>query len=187
MPDNYYILTGGPGSGKTTLIEALAQSSYSCIPEVAREIISEQIRDNGSALPWQDYVLYTEIMLERSVLSYTETAKKHITNQPVFFDRGIPDTLCYAELTKQPITEKMTAYAREYRYNRNVFILPPWEAIYHTDAERKQSWEEAVATYEQMVQTYRQHGYTIIEVPQDTVENRLAFILQHTKATSKNM
>lgn len=187
MPDNYYILTGGPGSGKTTLIEALAQSGYSCIPEVAREIISEQIRDNGSALPWQDYVLYTEIMLERSVLSYTETAKKHITNQPVFFDRGIPDTLCYAELTKQPITEKMTSHAQEYRYNHNVFILPPWEAIYHTDAERKQSWKEAVATYQQMVQTYHQHGYTIIEVPHDTVENRVAFILRHTISTLENM
>ncbi len=184
MPDNFYVITGGPGAGKTTLLEALAQKGYRCIPEVARKIISEQIRDNGTALPWLDFTLYTQIMLERSVLSYTEAANTLPTDQPVFFDRGIPDTLCYAELTHQPITATMGTYAREYRYNTNVFILPPWKAIYHTDTERKQTWEEAIATYEQMVHTYRQHGYTIIEVPQDTVENRVAFILRHSVSTS---
>ncbi|UUC45093.1 AAA family ATPase [Flavobacterium cerinum] len=179
MPDHFYVITGGPGVGKTTLLEALKQQGYLCIPEIAREIIHEQIQQNGTALPWKDYALYTRLMLERSVNSYCDTIQIYNGTEPVFFDRGIPDTLCYASLTDQPITETMERFINQYRYNTKVFMLPPWKAIYHTDTERKQNWEEAIATYEQMIKTYQQYGYQIIEIPKDSVQNRLAFILHH--------
>lgn len=179
MPDHFYVITGGPGAGKTTLLEALNQHGYSCISEIAREIISEQMQHNGTALPWKDYALYTRLMLERSINSYRNTIQIHSGIEPVFFDRGIPDTLCYASLTDQPITATMEYAANQYRYNTKVFMLPPWKSIYHTDAERKQNWEEAVATYEQMIKTYQQYSYQIIEIPKDSVQNRVAFILQH--------
>lgn len=183
MSLSFFVITGGPGAGKTTLLDALTQRGFACIPEVAREIISEQMRDNGTALPWNDYVLYTRLMLERSVSGYCDTAKIYTNGEIVFFDRGIPDSLCYAVLTDQIVTETMEQYALQYRYHPKVFILPPWEAIYHTDSERKQTWEEAVATYNQMIKTYCQYGYQIIEVPKDTVENRVAFILQQTSVS----
>lgn len=180
MSPSFFVITGGPGVGKTTLLEALTHRGFVGIPEVAREIISAQMCCNGTALPWNDYVLYTRLMLERSVSDYCDAAKTYTNSETVFFDRGIPDSLCYAALTNQTITETMEQYASLYRYHPKVFILPPWEVIYHTDTERKQTWDEAVATYNQMIKTYRQYGYLIIEVPKDTVENRVAFILQHT-------
>ena len=35
------IITGGPSSGKTSIIEALKDEGYSCFDEVSREIIQE--------------------------------------------------------------------------------------------------------------------------------------------------
>lgn len=43
MRDNFYIITGGPGAGKTTLLEELSRYKVRCVPEVARQIIREQM------------------------------------------------------------------------------------------------------------------------------------------------
>ena len=40
---NFYIITGGPGGGKTSLLESLASKGYNCIPETARQIIKERL------------------------------------------------------------------------------------------------------------------------------------------------
>ena len=96
---NFIIITGGPGVGKTTLLGQLQQRGFPCIPEVAREIIREQSAQNGNALPWGDIPAYTRLMLSRSVDTYRENASR---NETLFFDRGIPDTLAYAHLTRTP-------------------------------------------------------------------------------------
>lgn len=177
--DTFFVITGGPGAGKTTLLNALARKHYRCVPEAAREIIQEQLQSGGTALPWKDTALYTRLMLERSVSSYIETFNSHLGNEPVFFDRGIPDTLCYAQLINLGISEAMDLNARQFTYNSKVFLLPPWQEIYQTDTERKQTWEEAVRTYEKMVATYRLYNYQIIEIPKADIETRLAFLLSH--------
>ena len=59
---NYYVLTGGPGTGKTSLINGLSEKGYCCIPEVAREIIKKQVNNRGSALPWADKNGYAKLM-----------------------------------------------------------------------------------------------------------------------------
>jgi predicted ATPase len=67
-----FVITGGPGSGKTTLLKELDRRGYPCVPEVARQIIQEQVAAGGSALPWGDLALYAKLMLERSIQSFLE-------------------------------------------------------------------------------------------------------------------
>ena len=62
-------------------------------------------------------------------------------------------------------------------YNQKVFILPPWQEIYHTDNDRKQTWEEATLTFRKMKEIYFNYGYEIIEVPKGSFQNRVNFIL----------
>ena len=40
---SWYVITGGPSTGKTTLLEELAKRGYKTIPEVARVVIDEGI------------------------------------------------------------------------------------------------------------------------------------------------
>lgn len=70
IKNNFYILTGGPGSGKTSIIETLREIGYDCVPEVGRKIIKEQITLNGDALPWSDTEKYSNLMLSYSIQDY---------------------------------------------------------------------------------------------------------------------
>ena len=99
------------------------------------------------------------------------------TSEPVFFDRGLLDTICYMSMENIPVLKKQEAAAKDLLYNKKVFILPPWKEIYETDSERKQNWNEALFTFDKMIETYLKYNYTVIEVPKDTLQNRYLFIL----------
>ncbi|KOY17461.1 AAA family ATPase [Paenibacillus xylanivorans] len=176
--EDFVVITGGPGSGKTTLLNEIQRKGYGYVPEVAREIIQTQVAANGEALPWKNATRYRDLMLRKSIESYL-SAMIHRPEQMLFFDRGIPDTFAYSSLIDVPISEKVESEARKYRYNKRVFILPPWEDIYQTDRERTQSFEEAVATYKVLLETYRKLDYELIEMPKIDVTRRVSFILHH--------
>lgn len=175
--DNFFVITGGPGAGKTTLLNALKKRGYKVVSEIAREIIKEQKEINGQALPWKNRELYKDIMFERSILSYEQLDKQQVNENPIFFDRGFLDTFCYVQLIQSELSKRMKTYAENYRYNKMVFVLPPWLEIYAKDSERKQDWEEAVITHRKMIETYGNYGYEIIEVPKVSVKERVDFVL----------
>ncbi|SFN89011.1 Predicted ATPase [Paenimyroides ummariense] len=175
---NLFVITGGPGVGKTTLLNALENKGFITVPEDARQIIKEQMRVDGEGLPWKNKAYYSELMLRASLEIYQRVVSK-ASSEIVFFDRGILDTICYMEMENLPITEELNTLIKSCPYNRKVFILPPWKDIYATDNERKQSWEEAVYTFEKMKETYLKYGYEIIEVPKTTVAERCNFVMNY--------
>jgi predicted ATPase len=59
-----------------------------------------------------------------------------------------------------------------------MFVVPPWEAIYANDAERDQSFAEAVNVHARVVEWYRACGYTRCEVPRLPVAQRARHILR---------
>ena len=180
---NFFVITGGPGVGKTTLLETLAQQGFPYVPEIAREIIREQVSRNGDALPWANIPAYTHLMFSRSVGSFKQHQKQESV---LFFDRGIPDTLAYAHLTHQSPSPELQHAVQDFRYNPQVFILPPWPEIYETDSERKQTYQEAVETYDVMLVTYQQLDYIPIIVPKGTPEERAEFVISVLKKHTTN-
>jgi predicted ATPase len=114
------------------------------------------------------------LMLSWEMRSYRAALK---LSGPVIFDRGIPDVLGYLRLSNLSIPSHVERAAQVFRYHRRVFIAPPWPEIFKLDAERKQSFEEARATYEAMIETYSSLGYDLIQLPLDAVQERVRFVL----------
>lgn len=180
VTNNFFILTGGPGSGKTTLIEELNRRGFFSVDEVARKIIQDEMALGGDALPGNNIGLRIEKMIVRSIETYQEALK--LRNEPIIFDRGVLDYVGYAYRTNTPIPEELHQKALSLVYNKKVFLAPPWNEIYCNDKERKWSFEEALEVYQDLVKIYSDFGYEIIELPKASVESRADFVISHIRA-----
>lgn len=178
--DRLHVLTGGPGSGKSTLIEALGRRGIATSAEVGRAIIREQLASGGTALPWSDHLAFAEQMVVREVEAHQAALA---IGKAVVLDRGVPDVIGFLRVSGLSVPPHIDAAAQRYRYNSRVFIAPWWAEIFTADPERKQTPEEARATFAVMVETYRDYGYTLVELARATVADRATFVLDHIGAT----
>jgi predicted ATPase len=174
MNSEIIVLIGGPSSGKSTLIESLTTKGYACLPEISREIITKAQKEGIDQLFLEQPLLFSEMLLEGRKNQFLE-ALNH-TDNVVFIDRGLPDVLAYMHYIGDTYPTSFTEACEAHQYTK-VFMLPPWEEIYVSDKERYESYAQALEIHEHLVQTYVNFGYSIIEVPKDTVEKRTAFIL----------
>jgi predicted ATPase len=168
-----YVIAGGPGSGKSALLEALSRSGEVCYPEISRELIREQQSNGGRLLPWADLRGFAEECAERM----HEAIRASSVRSRCFFDRGLPDLIGYlAHGGRTPPPgwrEASRAYARE------VFFAPPWRDIFVQDAERPQTFEEAEALGAHVRRAYLDCGFTIVELVRGTVPERVAQVRAH--------
>ncbi|MFH8985399.1 AAA family ATPase [Streptomyces varsoviensis] len=171
--ERFIVVTGGPGSGKSTLIDRLEQAGHARTHEAGRSIIQDQVAIGGRALPWHDRRLFAELMLDRDLCGHRRSAAEQAH---VFFDRGIPDIVGYLRLEGLPVPPHLHAAAQRFRYRRRVFIAPPWPDIYTQDAERRQSYETARRTHDAMAAAYTAYGYELVPLPRASVEERVRFV-----------
>lgn len=169
----FFVLTGGPGAGKTTLIGALARDGVATVAEAGRAVIRDEEARGGRALPWLDPRAFAGAMLARDVANYDAMRGG---GAPVVFDRGIPDIAGYLRLEGLDPPQALRAAMRRHRYQPRVFICPPWREIYTADSERRQSFDVAQRTYGAMVEVYGELGYDLVEVPRAAVDARVRFV-----------
>lgn len=174
--DHLFVITGGPGSGKSSLIAALAETGVATMPEAGRAIIQDQVAIGGDALPWADRAAFAQQMLGWELRSHREA---RALAGPVVLDRGIPDVIGYLRLCGLPVPAKAERAAEMFRYNHTVFIAPHWPEIYARDAERKQDAAEAQATHDMMAQVYAELGYALVMLPLASVAERARFVRAH--------
>ncbi|PBB21070.1 AAA family ATPase [Mesorhizobium sp. WSM4313] len=175
--DRFFVLTGGPGSGKTTLIEALRAQGFATAPEAGRGIIRDQMAIGGPTLPWRERAFFAELMLSWELRSWHAA---HTEPGRVFFDRGAPDTIGYLRLCGLPVPDHITSAAGKFRYARRVFVAPPWPEIFTQDEERRQTLEEAERTFRSLTGVYAELGYDLMPLPLAAVDERVRFVLDQT-------
>jgi len=174
----FYVLTGAPGTGKSAALDQLRRRGFDGIDEPARQILAEQRSFGGRGVPDADPALFVELMLSRAVF---ERRKHRPAEQPVFFDRGVPDLIAYALLYGLDDAAPRNA-AHKYRYNTTVFFAPPWTDIYTQDEERRMTYGQAADFGERMRDAYFGLGYDVVELPRDTPEARARFMLDRIEA-----
>jgi predicted ATPase len=169
---NFYIITGAPGGGKTSLLERLASMGYNYIPETARQIIKARLLKGLTPRP--DPKTFAKEIFDIDWMNFIENS--HLSSL-LFFDRSFMDSAGMIFNCDRAGYDKIKDTCLINRYNSKVFITPPWKEIYRNDTERDQSFEEGIEVYEWIDRWYKQHDYDVVIVPKDTIENRAKFIL----------
>lgn len=176
MPEeNLHIVSGPPGAGKTAVIEHRGFRYFDIVGEPAREILAQH-RPPGRRSGFDGTTEeFQALLLQRSIRKH-QSAARH--DSLTLFDRGIPDCVAYALYMEVDPAPSIEAAAR-YRYASEVFMLPPWEAIYTTDADRVMTFDMTVRFHERLLEAYDIAGYEIIEVPRVRLVDRVEYIIDH--------
>lgn len=174
MSDRFIVLSGCSGGGKSTLLEELSRRGYATVEEPGRRIVQAELASGGTALPWLDLAAFA-----RRAIALALADRAAMAGHPglVFFDRGLIDAACALEA--QGEAQVLARLAAEHRYNRRVFLTPPWPEIYAADPERRHDLAAAVAEYERLEKAYPALGYEVVVIPKMPVADRADFVLRH--------
>ena len=170
---NWYVITGGPGSGKTTTVNLLKEKGYITTFEHARHYLDTQ-RLKGRTI---DEVRKNQREFQLGVLDMQIEQENQISPDVlVFLDRAIPDALAYYRFLNLAQDEKLKEALRTVSYKK-IFILdclPLVKDYARTEDEAAQKKIHAL-----LVEVYESLGFSIVQVPVLPPEERVDFILKN--------
>jgi len=168
------VITGGPGTGKSSIITELIKRGYTCFEEISREVTIKAQKEGIDQLFLSNPLLFSELLLKGRLQQFKNS--ENLNSNIIFFDRGIPDVLAYMDFIGNAYPKNFIDIAKKSVYN-NVFILKPWQEIYKSDNERYESFEQSKEIYKHLLNGYKSFGYNPINVPFGTIKERTDFIL----------
>ena len=175
-----FIISGGPGAGKTSIIECLASMGYYTATEASRMLIEQQSRFDNGILPWTNLGAFAELCLAL-MTEQKQAAEKN--RRIAFMDRAVPDICAYLKQGRLPIEKR---YMMECEgYQPIVFLCQPERSIYVQDTVRPHPFEEALEIHDQLLSTYLELDFDVIQVPWGEISERAEFIENQVKTALK--
>ncbi len=170
-----YILTGTPGSGKTSLIRFLENAGYDVVEEAATDIIALE-QGLGIDEPWEDpYFVDKIVTLQKQRQMETEVSSKL-----QFFDRSPIDAYALSLYLKIPLSEvllrELARIKRQKIYQKKVFFIENLGFCTPSEA-RKISFKESLVFEKIHEKVYRSYGYKCIKIAAKPVAERAKEIL----------
>lgn len=170
-PRPWYVITGGPCAGKTTLVRELASRGHAVVDESARAYIEAELaRGRTLADIRSDEVAFQHALIPMKVRAEAEAP----TDRPVFFDRGMHDSIVY--LAQAGVTED-AMLADAVRNSSYVTAFLPDLLPFEMDDARTEDADSARALHDALKRVYETAGIPVIVVPVASVEERADFVL----------
>jgi len=173
------VLIGGPGTGKTSVLNELIEREYFCFPEISREVTLKAKAQGIEQLFLTEPLLFSKMLLEGREQQFLDAEKSK--KETVFFDRGIPDVHAYMNYFNTKYPSIFIEKSKFYTYT-TIFLFSPWKEIYTSDNERYETFKESVIINNYIIDAYKELGYSIIEVPYGSVMERTDFIINSLKS-----
>ncbi|MDT0559413.1 ATP-binding protein [Ichthyenterobacterium sp. W332] len=174
MNTKQIVITGGPGTGKSSIINNLIERGFTCFEEISRQVTLNARKEGIEQLFLTKPLLFSEKLLEGRLQQFNDA--KTSTEGIVFLDRGLPDILAYMDYIGDSYPQYFIDTCHNNIYD-NVFVLAPWQDIFKSDSERYETFEQAITIHNYLLSTYKRFGYHLIDVPFGSIEHRTDFIL----------
>lgn len=173
------VISGGPGSGKTTLVNLLRDKGYNCFDEYSRILIqSAQKKGENNIFKSQPLYFSEEVWKGRKEQYNKSRQSLGKAQKPyVFFDRGLHDVVAYLKCIGTSYDSKKFDLSN-FTYDM-ALLVPPWKVIHIKDNERKEDFEEVENLYFYIKNTYQKNNIPIVEIPFQTPELRISTLLDY--------
>jgi predicted ATPase len=172
------VITGGPGSGKTVIINELEKRGYHVKHEIVRVLYKEGINKGVNNAFKDDPLEFSKKLLDYRINQFDSSSDlKYNSCKPyVFFDRGLHDIFAYLNFIKKNYDYKNIIFSYPYDF---VFLFNPWKKIYIKDDERMESFEDSRRLFEHIKLIYNEAKIKTKIILNDSVENRVDYIINH--------
>ena len=177
-----YILTGTPGSGKTSILHELKSLGYRVVEEAATDVIArEQMHGNFEPHLHPDFIdsivrLQKQRQLEASMYSA----------ELQWYDRSPICTLALSRYLGYPpsasLLEEVERIERERIYQRQVFFIENLGFCQPSEA-RKITFEESLVFEKIHEEIYTSLGYDLIKIAPAALSERVHRIMEWTRYT----
>jgi predicted ATPase len=172
MLTNWYVITGGPGSGKTTTVNLLKARGYATTIEHARHYI-DTMRVKGRTV---EDIRRNQIEFQNGILDMQmEEERSHAPGDMVFLDRALPDALAYYRFLNLPEDAKLKDALKDTGYKK-IFILDPLPMV--NDYARTETAPDQKKIHDLITEVYGSSGFPVVHVPVLPPEERVDFILE---------
>ena len=180
-----YIITGGPHSGKSSVLRLLEKQGIQVLNETARLIIREDQEKKkldpsyNHLYPWEDQSIFCRRCHERQL-----EREKKLSGGLVVLDRSVIDNLAYAAVAGIELDDRIYRDIENAGYEKKVFLFQLLHS-YKTDRQRKDSEDQVKAVHRELYNVYCRLGFEIINVPVFSddkdlnIIKRTEFILDH--------
>ena len=169
---NWYVVTGAPCSGKSSVIRELEALGYRVVHEVARALI-DSLLQKGIRL---EEIKADTLGFERRILAAkTEIEMNLAPEEVVFLDRAVPDSIAYYTAEGLDPADPLKT-SRRFRY-RKVFLFE--RLRFEGDRVRSENDLKAAGIEVLIQQSYEDLGYELVRVPIMALQRRTQFVLGH--------
>jgi len=173
-----YILTGAPGSGKTSIALGLRRRGYAVVDEAVTDLIAAG-QAAGVDEPWLGGAFIEDVVALQRRRRLAPVAEEVAVQ---VFDRSPLCTLALARYLDLPVTPllaaEVTRMVRDQVYETTVFLICPLGFIEPT-AARRISYADALQFEAVHEAVYREHGYQLIDIAAAPIDQRVAAVEQH--------
>ncbi len=170
---NWYVITGGPSSGKTTMVNMLKDEGYKTTIEHARHYIDLQ-KVEGKTI---EEIRKNQLEFQRGILDMQIAQEEALDpNEVVFLDRALPDELAYYRFLNLPIDEELKNALDKFVYKK-VYILDPLPLV--KDYARIEDEAAQKAIHNLLTEVYESMQSPVVHVAVMEVEERMKFIIKN--------
>jgi predicted ATPase len=144
------VLTGGPSSGKSTLVKELERRGYQILHEIARNVLEERKYLSPTKEEW---------VIRQNLIYQRQLDAEELVSGLVFLDRGTIDTVAYSKyyLGYVPFELVKNNYSAVFNLERLPFVNDGLRA--------EKGEEEAKEIHNKILETYTEFGHKLICIP----------------------
>lgn len=163
------LITGCSGAGKSTLLAELARRGQDTVKEPGRRVIRAETRMGGKGRPWENAERFAKLCLKMAIADWDG-----VRAGTVFYDRGVLDAALLLDRMGQ--ADVAAGYLKSYPYDGTVVLAPPWENLFRSDPDRRQSFADAMDEYVSITEALARLGYEARLLPEAGVAERAEWV-----------